>query len=179
MSGFAAFRALVWRQTFDSLSNKTCKLFYQSALNQKIMPKTNTNTNTVAKTKTNFWQPFKQNIQIVSQSALNWKMMPKTNTETMAKTKTTVDSRWNKACKLFYLCALNTSLANLLNPPAFIFIGNSLLLVEIKRPIVVQYILAQQPHVSFGKQERFVLFLLIFLLFTLHLVYRIWSICLV
>ena len=65
MSGFAAFRALVWRQTFDSLSNKTCKLFYQSALNQKIMPKTNTNTNTVAKTKTIFWQPFKQNIQIV------------------------------------------------------------------------------------------------------------------
>ena len=65
MSGFAAFRALVWRQTFDSLSNKTCKLFYQSALNQKIMPKTKTNTNTVAKTKTNFWQPFKQNIQIV------------------------------------------------------------------------------------------------------------------
>ena len=132
----------------------------------------------------NIWQPFKQNMQIVlpvcpqPKDNANDKNRHKDKDKKLTTFQTkhencsislpstkrwhqrqTFYSLWNKACKLFYLCGLNTSLANLLNPPAFIFIGNSLLLVEIKRPIVVQYILAQQPHVSFGKQERFVLFL--------------------
>ena len=151
MSGFAAFRALVWRQTFDSLSNKTCKLFYQSALNQKIMPKTKTNKDKdkYKDKELTAFQTKHENCFISLPSTKRWHQ----------RQRQTFYSSWNKACKLFYLCGLNTSLANLLNPPAFIFIGNSLLLVEIKRPIVVQYILAQQPHVSFGKQERFVLFL--------------------